>query len=722
MRLPAVRWVLTALVGMAATLAALTVMSLAPVPDSLDPGLGETAKPQLLDREGRPLTITYESRWNIQETLPLHRIPARLREAFLAAEDGRYYQHHGIDWQARLAAVGQNLKAGRAVRGASTISEQVARLITPRPRTLWSRWLEGFEAMRLERRFGKDAVLEFYLNQVPYAGQARGVAQAARRYFDRELDTLSDAECLALAVLVRAPTRLDPARHPDALRPAMGRLADRLVATGRWSAERRSAGNAVLPVQAAALPVNARAFAAAVYPRVGAGQGRIRTTLDSGLQREVQDILDRRLVELDGASAGDGAVLVVDLENNQVRAWVNARPDDPANPHRYIDAVTSARQPGSTLKPFVYALAMERGWTAATRISDSPLKEAVGTGLHSYRNYSRTHYGEISLREALGNSLNIPAVRALKHVGGDQLLTRLHDLGVTSLNLHPDHYGDGLALGAGELSLFELVQAYTALARSGEFHPLALLDSDTGGSGHAAFSPEIASLIADILSDPEARRREFGEGGLLRFPHPVAVKTGTSSDYRDAWAVGFDDRYLAGVWLGNLDRRAMREVTGATGPALVLRTVFNRLSRNRDTRPLWLSPKLVGRELCRDDGRLADGQCPSYREWFVPGTEPSPQVVQARPAPLQLLQPTAGLRLARDPRIPDARERFRFAVSPVPGLRSVSWWLDGSEVAVTTSPDWLWPLHPGTHRLEVRVRRDGHDEAEVLGPVNFYVR
>lgn len=713
---------LLALTGAALTLHHYTQNALAPLPPSLAPHAAADAKPALLDKTGRPLTVTYSAGWNVSDVLPLHRQPKLLVQAFLAAEDGRFYEHDGIDWRARSAALWQNLTARRVVRGASTLSEQAARLITPRPRTLWARWLEGFEAKRLQARFGRDALLEFYLNQVPYGARLRGTAQAARHYFDRELDTLSPAETLALAVLVRAPARLDPAKYPGRLNAAIGRLAVRMGEQGLLSAESAERLRDIkLDLRTPAPPVNARAFAAAVYPRVKAGSERVTTTLDASLQSAVQAILDRRLKDLDGASASDGAVLVVDRRDMSVRAWVNARPDELGNPHRFIDAVTTPRQPGSTLKPFVYALALEKGWTAATLVSDTPLKQAVGTGLHAYRNYSRSHYGAISVREALGNSLNVPAVRALKFIGGETLLSRLRALGVTSLTQHPDHYGEGLALGDGELSLLELVQAYGALANAGQFRKLALLPSEASSLARPVFSPEIASLIADILADPDARRREFGEGGLLRFAHAVAVKTGTSSDYRDAWAVAFDDRYLVGVWLGNLDRRSMREVTGATGPALVLRGVFAELNRGRDNVPLYLSPRLVERQLCQGTERLAEPGCTPIREWFIAGTEPKAGNSDSVRQPLQLEQPTPGLRLARDPRIPDALERFRFAVSADPAIKRVRWTLNGQAIATTTGPEWLWPVAAGKHQLAVEVTLENGQKTE-LGPVNFYVR
>jgi penicillin-binding protein 1C len=230
----------------------------------------------------------------------------------------------------------------------------------------------------------------------------------------------------------------------------------------------------------------------------------------------------------------NGAVLIVDHLSNEVLAWVNGGNLSEDWPGSRLDGVTTPRQPGSALKPFLYALALEKGWTAATLIDDSPLAMPVGSGLHSYRNYSRVHYGSVRLRVALGNSLNIPAVRTAQFIGPANFLERLTRLGFRSLSQHPDYYGDGLALGNGEVTLLELVQAYASLARQGVFRPLETVLHAPEETPRRVFSEEVSTLIANILSDPEARRLEFGHGNLLRFPVQTAVKTGISA----AWDAG----------------------------------------------------------------------------------------------------------------------------------------------------------------------------------------
>jgi penicillin-binding protein 1C len=329
------------------------------------------------------------------------------------------------------------------------------------------------------------------------------------------------------------------------------------------------------------------------------------------------------------------------------------------------------------------------------------------------------------VREALGNSLNIPAVRAIQFVGVDNFLDCLHALEIRSLQQHPDYYGDGLALGNGEITLLELVRAYTALARQGIYRPLAYLMTNESRQPEARriFSAETASLIGNILSDPAARRLEFGYGSLLRFPVQTAVKTGTSSDYRDAWAVGFNHRFTVGVWIGNLDHQATDGVTGSNGPALILRSVFAELNRHQDTRPLYLSPRLVKADICRENGLPADGYCASLSEWFVPGTEPQTEASPSGDAKTVYLQhPTQGMQLALDPRIPEDRQAFVFKLANLPESTPVDWYVDQRLVASTSTGEYLWTLQRGIHSVSARIWSDGSAQNQVTPEVSFMVK
>jgi penicillin-binding protein 1C len=715
-----------------ALLSVATVASMRPLPASLHLQPEAGANPRLLDRDGMPLGGPHVDGWNIYDVVPLHSVPEFLQQAFLISEDRRFYVHGGADWRARVHALWQNLSNLHVVRGASTVSEQVVRILQPRPRTYWSRWVEGFEARALEKRFSKADILEFYLNEVPYASERRGVVEAARWYFDRDLETLSRKEMLALAVMVRAPSSYDLYRHPLSVERPVEELAARMRDAGLMRANEY----AVLARQPWGIEhpdpdVDAAAFSDFVFEQhPPAANGSVRTSLELGLQRRVQALLDQRLRQMRNGDIHNAAALVVDNRDNSIIAWVvGGQGKGVESPGSQIDAVLTPRQPGSTLKPFLYALALEKGWTAATLIDDSRMVEPVGHGLHTFRNYSGEHHGHITLRDALGNSLNIPAVRTVEFVGPAVLLETLDRLGIKTLNEDPNYYGDALALGDGAVTLYGLVQAYSTLARGGEFLPLeSLLDAGPIRRPVRIYSDEASSLIANILSDPGARRLEFGEEGLLDFPVQTAVKTGTSSDYHDAWTVGFDSRYTVGVWMGNLDYAPMDGVTGSMGPAMVLRAIFASLNQRGDTSPLYLSPKLVERPICVHEDVMPKGQCLHRTEWFMPGTAPreaSRKVAKSAPqtdARVHFETPSDGLLLAYDPRIPQDAQAFRMTLNSGPDYAKVAWYVDGRPALITPGPEYLWPISRGRHTVSARVWLEGESRALKLASVRFSVK
>jgi penicillin-binding protein 1C len=722
-----------------ATLLLATMRSVRALPEML-PGTSEPGgRFSVVDRDGRMLSFTHATAWNVDDVLPLHAIPPLVRDAFVAAEDRRFFGHGGTDWRARLAAIGQNLRSGRAARGASTITEQVVRMLRPRPRTVWSRWIEGIEAGMLERRFSKGQILEFYLNQVPLGGQRRGVLQTARELFDRDLDTLSSREALTLAALARSPAGLDPRRHPERSDRAVAGIARYLAAEGKLDLDPTQV--LALPLEFAEPAIDVRAPHFVLVAREtarerGVSGPRLRTTLDGSLVRRVEAALEGQLERLAANGATDGAVLVVDHVQDEVKAWVNAGPYELDARGNRIDAILVRRQPGSTLKPFLYAQALERGFTAATTIDDAPLAAAVGTGLHAFRNYSGGFHGPLRLREALGNSLNLPAVRTLRQVGAESFLAKLRALGFDGLDRPAMYYGDGLALGTGEVSLRELVEAYAVLARGGVRRSVDVLADDRAPlhAPRRVFRAETAALVADILSDPEARALEFGRGGVLELPVPTAVKTGTSNDYRDAWAVGFSARHVVGVWIGDLDRRPMGEVTGSIGPGLVLRAVFAELRKDGDEAVFAIGPHLEQRSICRRTGASPGPRCPRGVEWFAPQTAPLPTcplhdpstLVARRPAhpTARWVRPTPDLHLAMDPRIPDELEVFPFEVETSGPVRHVEWYVDNvmagtGELGAVRFP---WRLVRGPHAARARIWLDGASEPLDVDPITFLVK
>lgn len=704
-------------------LAIATSRSLMPLPATLGATshAARTTDTHFLAADGTPLNLSFSSRFNRANVLPATRIPKLLRDGFVASEDQRYWQHGGVDWTARFAALWGNFRAGHIERGASTIGEQVARILEPRPRTYWSHWIAGFDAGRLLQRFGHAKVLDFYLNQVPYGAQRRGVEQAARYYFGRDVDALSPAEELALVVLVRSPEGYDPRAHPRSVRRAVDQLAGRMLADKTISATEAEAIRRA-PIQPGRQQLEVKAgpfvlYATAQAKARGLTAPVLRTTLDPSLQVFVQQALRKRVQELARRGVHDGAALVVDNQTGAVLAWAVAPGEDPFA----IDPVVTPRQPGSALKPFVYGLALARlGWQADHVLEDTPLAERVDKGVHRYRNYSGKHYGKASVRYALANSLNIPAVRTAQAVGVQPIIDELQRFGFSTFKQGADYYGPAIVLGDGAVTLHDMVQGYASLARHGEFLPLHVLEDVPQPDPVRVLPADVTSLLASILSDPDARKAEFGADSVLDLPMPTAIKTGTSSDYHDIWTMGFDNRYTVGVWMGNLGGAPTDQLTGSLGPAPVLRQIFAHLRSAAPYAGLWHSPALRAVQTCE---WIGPPPCVQRQEWYLP-----PQAaLAARGKPSEssspkIAQPLPGEMLAIDPRLPAAAQRFRFTLDANGRTVSrVEWQVDGKSLAGSGDEAASWVLVPGTHRVSARVWVEGAETAATVGPVAFSV-
>lgn len=696
------------------SLTSATYYSFKKLPDDLRLLSGAEKKPQVLDRSGKALSVTFENEFNLHSQRELAEIPEFLKLAFILSEDKRFYSHTGVDWLARANAVLQTVSKAKIDRGASTITEQVVRMINPRRRTIWSRWIEGFEAHKLEKRISKNEIYNFYLNQVPFAARRRGVVQAAQYYFNRSLDTLSLKEFLALVVFVRAPNALKI--NSPYLESSINSLAKRLFEQKTISESQfELIKNDKISIAESKIDIDASQFVQ--YAIKNSKKTKfLKTSLDSSLQIKAQELLEERLRALKNKNVNNAAVLVVENDSAAITTWVNSKSNG------FHDAIRIKRQAGSTLKPFLYALALKKGWNGATVIEDAPIDQAVGVGLHAYKNYSRTFYGPLRLRLALGNSLNSTAIRTIAFVGGENFLNTLRSLDFKGLNKSTEFYGDGLALGNAEVSLYELVQAYRALANKGEFNNLNF--DFQRGSARKIFDQKTTSLIADILSDSQARALEFSAGGVLSMPVQTAVKTGTSNDFKDAWAIGFSSTHTVGIWMGNLNRESMREISGAQGPAYVLRSIFAEINRFTTAKSLYLSPELISKEVCSVTGKLAVKSCNRVTEWFekLP-TEVCTGHVHEKEVntKIYIKYPTPNLNLALDPRIPDQQEAFEFEVATLGNVKQIAWNLDGEIIANSKGNSYLWNLKRGKHQLFAIVYLEGNKTIKT-STVKFAVR
>ena len=633
------RWLAAAFLAVFS--AAIFVWSV-PVPETLlhpDPMLGTLT---LLDARGDPLAELPGPVARSRHPLELARLGADLPRLTIALEDHRFYQHHGVDLPALLAALARDLYAGRVVSGASTITEQLVKLAAGRPggRTLIGKAREAAAAWKLERHLGKNEILERYLNALSYGNRLIGPQAAARAYFNKDAAALTLAESIYLAGLPQAPSRLNPWRHPAAGEFRYGRSVRRLAALGFIppDAARRLADDPphpgrFLPGRRANHFVDLLASRQRHGTLPDAPGGVLRTTLDPDLQRLAETLARHHLEDLrrEDDEEPQAAVVIVENATGAVRALVGSGDYDDPN-RGQVNGAVRPRSAGSTLKPFLYLDAFDRRLlTAGSILPDTA--EAVRATFADYdpQNYNAgRHLGPVRVRVALGSSLNVPAVVALgRFVGARQAFYEFGRWGFR-FPAGLDEYGAGFILGNAEIRLLDLANAYAGLARGGLAGPVRLLARD-GADWERVASADASTIITDILCDPQARRATFGEGSPLDFPDGVrvAVKTGTSSSFRDKWCVGFDGRHTVAVWAGHFDGRPMGEAVGIHAAAPLWHALMDALLRERHDPAVpdpTLSKTLLRRDVCPLTGLLpapGAGGPPGVPELFLAGTEPT---------------------------------------------------------------------------------------------------
>jgi penicillin-binding protein 1C len=690
----------------------------------------------LLDRDGVPLRSTRAPDGSDAAWVPYERIDPDLITAFVAVEDRRFWEHAGVDARAVARATVHNLRARRVVSGASTITMQLARLLRPSPRTAAGKLRQALWALRIDLHVGKQRVLEEYLNRVHLGQGAVGVGAASAAYFGASASELSLAQAATLAGIAHAPSRdnphASPARARAARAVALARLARLGLADGASLARARDEPTRATPRTS---PFLAPHFTTRVLGWTAAEPhaGAVRTTLDVALQAELEAEVRHTVAVLRDRGVEHAAAVVLDNARGEVLAWVGS-PDFWAADGGQTDMVVSPRQPGSALKPFLYALALDRGYTAASVLPDVPKAYATATGPYAPRNYDRRFRGPVRAREALASSYNVPAVELASRLGAGSLLNTLRLAGFASLRRGAEHYGLGLALGNGDVTLVELANGYRALANLGEWRPWTWRAGASRGEPRRVVSPAAAALVLDILQDPSARIPGFGASTPFDFPFPVAVKTGTSRHFTDNWAVGTTARFTVAVWAGNFSGRPMGGVSGVTGAGPLLHRAVMAVSRRVPpgalARPSDLG--LARAPVCRLSGLRATGACAALDEWFVPGTEPArdddwerggevalpdeyaewagyaaraasfapndarPAGPRARPAPaaqFRIVSPLDGDRYA----VPVGVES-RYATIALraagAGADRVSWTVDGARHDGTR-----WTLAPGAHEI-----------------------
>ncbi len=540
--------------------------------------------------------------------------------AAVAGEDKRFFHHHGVDPIALFRASVQNILSGRIVSGASTISTLVIKLTgEPRPRNLFTKCIEAFRALQMEQIRTKKEIMEQYLNRAPFGSNLIGIAAAARRYFGKKPRDLTLAESALLMGVPQSPSRLRPDRYPGRSRERMSHILERMEEGGLISEEEKQEA-LKQPIMAGfhSLPGSAPHFCDLIVSKYQ-GEKTVRTFLERELQKMVEETLKKDSGSRSAAGITGGAVVIIHVPSGEVRALTGS--PDYENPiSGQVNCAVSPRSPGSTLKPFIYGLAFDRGLgTPETILADVP------TAWSDYRpeNFDGSFRGPVTVRSALTDSLNVPAVGVTKRLGVQELLQLLRQAGLTTLDKPAGHYGLGIAIGDGEVTLLDLTNAYAGLARGGVFIPYRLIVSDEPLNRRRLFSPGAAWLITDILRNKNRRASPDNIPIASTCPE-FAWKTGTSNGYRDAWAIGYTPEYAVGVWIGNPNGAPVQDLIGSTMAGPVLKDIFRRLYPKGNAPPFPRPEAVKTRKVCALTGLLPTRNCPATIEGdYIPGISPT---------------------------------------------------------------------------------------------------
>ncbi|MCT7985944.1 penicillin-binding protein 1C [Laspinema sp. A4] len=681
------------------------------------------------DRNGLPLGTLLTRDQDHTAVVALDQVSKPFLQAIIAAEDKRYYQHGAIDLQAIARAVLEAVQARSLVSGASTITMQLARMLEPAPRTLPNKLGEVWLSWRLFAGMNRDEILQAYINRLPMGGNIYGVEAAARTYFGLPASELNLAQGSILAAIPNAPNYYNPYSNWRSLKKRQRYVLDRMIADGYITPEEATRAEqeeiqVLLPDRAI---IAAPHFLFWLAERLPDGVSTVQTTLDRPLQQFVQTQVQEVVRSLVAHQVNHAAALVIDNHTGEVLAYVGS-------PNYFADAqqgrndgVQALRQPGSALKPFLYQFALEIGAIAPNQIlADVPTHYAIpGAQLYSPVDYSEKFLGPVRVRAALANSLNVPTVRVLEQVGVERFLGRLHQLGFEHLTKSPDYYGLGLALGSGEVSLWELARAYVAIARNGDLMPLSVTPGSRLPASSAPPLPESSywALIGDMLSDRYARSQAFGVESVLSLPFPAAVKTGTSSDYRDTWTVGYTVDYTVATWVGNFSGDRMRKVSGVTGAAPLWNRIMLHLHETREPAALPTPEHLVQYPICAVTGLKPQADCPAvvleylapehlsaynrgeefelsaeYNSWLARQSQP-----QQSGDRLKIAFPENDDYFILDSRDSAPRIQFKLAVAP---KTPIEWWLSGpsgkQKLNHEANHALFWPMEVGKWTLEVK--------------------
>ncbi len=639
---------------------------------SLDQLYQRAAAPstKILDRHGRLLYEIADPHRGKHTPVKLDDVPLYCRQATVATEDANYYSHPGVDVIGILRAVWINLQGGEVLSGGSTITQQLARnlLLSPEEaaqRTLTRKLRESILAWRITQTYSKDDILALYLNEVYYGNLAYGIEAAAQTYFGKPVGQLDLAECALLAGLPQSPASYDPLTDLKAAQTRQAVVLDLMLKQNYITSDQAELAKAETPHFASTpFPIEAPHFVAYIRQwledRYGLEaiytQGLIvTTTLDLDWQNTAQSIAQRQIAELNkdkpdqpGKHVSDAAVVAVDPRTGEIFVMLGSPDYFDAKIDGAVNATLAHRQPGSSIKPITYAAAFDptspSPLTPASMILDVRSSFPTREGdPYVPKNYDQQFHGPVSARVALASSYNIPAVKVLQHVGLPAMIELARQLGITTFG-QPNRYGLSLTLGGGEVRLLDMVMAYSSFANGGyKIDPVAVLqvsnakgvilakavppqegNSISPSPDSPVLDPRVAYLITNILSDNNARAPGFGEYSALRLSRPAAAKTGTTTDWRDNWTIGYTPDLVTGVWVGNADNTPMEHVSGVTGAGPIWHDFMQAALKGRPELSFTRPAGLIDLDVCATSGLLPTPYCPyTKHEIFINGTQPT---------------------------------------------------------------------------------------------------
>lgn len=653
----------------------------------------------LMDQRGSPIqTLRSNAKVRKLGWTELKDVSESLVKAVIASEDHRFLEHHGIDWLAVVEGTKRKL-LGESTRGASTLSMQVAAYLNQdlkphgaipgkvKHRSWRQKLSQALEAWQLEKLWTKNQILEAYLNVVDFRGELRGIRAAAEGLFGKSPSGLNREESFVLASLLRSPEA------------SQTKLQERACHLARSLSNSYDCNLLTAAIE----NLRPHSFAPEVdlAPHVGRkllSHGIKKTTLDGQLQSKVSEILRQNVLSHKSNNMNDAAAVVVENATAKVIAYVGSV--GALSQAREVDGVQAKRQAGSTLKPFLYGLAIEdRYLTSSSLLDDSAADINLGGGvIYHPQDFDHEFHGDnVTLAQALGSSLNVPAVRTLKMIGVEKLVSRLTALGFRDLR-GEEFYGPSLALGSADISLWDLVNAYRTLAQLGKWSPMTLVAGENPSASKTVMQPGAAFIINHILADSDNRTLTFGLDSPLSLPNWSAVKTGTSKDMRDNWCVGFSERYTVGVWAGNFSGQPMWNVSGVTGAAPAWAQIMLSLPQTRASQV----------RQPRDVRKVGD-------YWYLKGTEPVALSSHSHPYTGQITYPVEGMTIAPDPDIPPSQQRLYFESSQANS--HLRWNLNGAEVPDVHGEFYISIDHSGIYELKLL-----SESGVILDEVHFSVR